>query len=66
MDADRHTYLLLTKDGTFLNYPQAPMERWILLASEEAQLRMGIPKYLVDAEKAKNDAIQARGFGSNK
>ena len=48
------------RSGTFLDYPQAPMEQWTLLASEEAQLRMGIPKYLIDAEQAKNDAILAR------
>lgn len=38
----------------------APMEKWTVLASEEAQLLMGVPKHLVDAEKVLAEAWLAR------
>ena len=38
----------------------APMEQWTVLASEEAQLRLGVPKHMVDAQKVLSEAWLAQ------
>ncbi len=46
--------------GKWVDLPDAPMEQWTVLASEEAQLALGVPKHLVDAQKVLSDAQIAR------
>jgi len=54
------------KGGKWVDLPDAPKEQWSLLATEETQLLLGVPKYQVDAQKALSEAQLAREFDVQK
>ncbi|KKL07638.1 hypothetical protein LCGC14_2584020 [marine sediment metagenome] len=67
MKSEGHGPLSLTvmppyerQDGKWVDLSDAPMEEWNVLASEEAQLRLGVPKHMVDAQKVLSEALLAR------
>jgi len=52
--------------GKWVDLPDAPMEQWTVLASEEAQLSLGVPKHMLEAEQILTEAWLAREFGEDK